>query len=494
MRRKIPIFYSAILLTGVNLLLRLVGTSFQVYLSGRIGASGIGLVQLVLSVGSLSMTAGMAGVRTATMYLCAEELGKKRPQNIRWVLSGCFLYSILISATISLGLYIFAPVIAQFWIGHVQTVSAIRLYAAFLPMVCLCGCMTGYFTAANRIGTLAAVEVAEQALSMTFTLSLLHFWAGEDPYKACMAVVCGSSVSACFTFLCLLFLRLREKAPAGPRLPVRRRLLDIAVPLALADDLKAGLSTAENLMVPKRLALYGAIASPLAAFGTVCGMVFPVMMFPAAILFGLAELLIPELARCAASGSSVRIRYLTGRSLRLSMLYGCFIGGLLFLLADPLCLSLYQSQQAGQYLRLYALLVPMLYCDLITDAMTKGLGKQKICMQYNILTAAMDILLLYLLLPKYGMQGYFFSFLITHLINFILSLRLLLKSAGSCISFCVTVLTLTAVIFAVWAASSLYSVVLQVGVYLLLLVSLLFLFNVLGKEDLVWLKGLLLRT
>ena len=45
MPKKLPIFYSALLLTGVNLLLRLVGTSFQVYISGRIGAAGVGLLQ-----------------------------------------------------------------------------------------------------------------------------------------------------------------------------------------------------------------------------------------------------------------------------------------------------------------------------------------------------------------------------------------------------------------------------------------------------------------
>ena len=57
MRRKMPIFYSALMLTGVNLLLRLVGTSFQVYLSGRIGAEGIGLLQLTMSVGMMAMVA-----------------------------------------------------------------------------------------------------------------------------------------------------------------------------------------------------------------------------------------------------------------------------------------------------------------------------------------------------------------------------------------------------------------------------------------------------
>ena len=94
MSRKLPIFYSALLLTIVNLLLRLVGTSFQVYLSGRIGAEGIGLLQLILSVGSMALVAGTAGIRTATMYLSAEQVGRKTTQNNRWVLSNCLMYSI----------------------------------------------------------------------------------------------------------------------------------------------------------------------------------------------------------------------------------------------------------------------------------------------------------------------------------------------------------------------------------------------------------------
>lgn len=159
----------------------------------------------------------------------------------------------------------------------------------------------------------------------------------------------------------------------------------------MADVLKSGISTTENLMVPKRLALNSLIDSPLAAFGIVSGMVFPVLMFPACILFGLAELLIPELARCAAAGSKQRISYLVRRSLRTAMLYGIVFSGLEFLLAEGLCNSLYHNAEAGRRLRLYALLIPMLYCDAITDAMTKGLGQQKVCVRYNIITNSMDV-------------------------------------------------------------------------------------------------------
>ena len=491
MRRKMPMFYSALLLTGVNLLLRLVSTSFQVYISGRLGAAGVGLLQLVLSVGMLAMTAGMAGVRTATMYLTAEELGKNRPGNVKWILRGCFLYSILCSGAVAFGVYAAAPVIAELWIGDVRTVAAIRTFAAFLPIVCLSGCMTGYFTAANRIGTLAGVEIAEQLCSMAVTMTALAFWAGHDPGKACQSVVLGSGVGACLTLGCLLLLRTKDAVSQTKKIPVRSRLLQTAVPLALADDLKVGINTTENLMVPNRLGLYPGTDAPLAQFGMVCGMVFPVLMFPTAILFALAELLIPELARCNAAQSHQRIEYLARRSLRIAMLYGCFCGGLLFLLAQPLCVSLYQNPEAGHHLKLYAFLAPMLYCDAITDAMTKGLGQQKICVRYNILTSALDVIFLFLLLPKYGMMGYFFSFFVTHLLNFCLSLRLLLKIAEVKIPFYIPALTGSATLAAVFGASFLQNIPMQIGAYLALLLSLLTLFRVISREDIFWVKGLL---
>ncbi len=491
MPKRLPLFYSALLLTGVNLLLRLVSTSFQVHISARLGAEGVGLLQLVLSVGGLSLTAGMAGIRTATMYLTAGELGRSRPGNVHWVLRGCIAYSLVCSSAAALTVWFAAPYIASGWIGEPRVTQALRLYALFLPTVCLSGCMTGYFTAANRIGTLAVVEIFEQLCYMACTMALLQFWADNEPGRACRAVVLGSGVSACFTAVCLGVLRLRSRPPVSPRIPVRRQLLDTALPLALADDLKSGITTAENLMVPRRLALYPGELTPLATFGVVCGMVFPVLMFPAAILFALAELLIPELARCAAAGSRERIAYLSKRSLKVALLYGCLCGGLLFLLARPLCMTLYANTEAGNHLRLYSLLVPMLYCDAMVDATNKGLGQQKLCVRYNILTATIDVIFLFLLLPEYGMHGYFFSFLISHLVNFILSLRLLLRTAEIRIPFHIPALSCAATLASAWGAGILSGVTARFLAFAALYGSLLTLFGVVKKEDMRWLRGLL---
>ena len=491
MGRNKPIFYNALLLTGVNLLLRFAGTGFQVYLSGRIGAEGIGLLQLVLSVGALALTVGTGGIRTATMYLCAEVVGQKCDRRMGWVLSGCIVYSIAFSTATSFLLYQFAPLIATGWIGTPEVFPAIRLFASFLPVCCLAGVMVGYYTGVNRIGTLAAVEVAEQFCSMTVTVLLLTFWADANPAKACQAVVLGSGAGACMTLLVLVLLKHRCKESAAERISMGKKLWETAVPLAVADTAKAGISTTENLMVPKRLALYPGSVSPLADFGIVCGMVFPVLMFPAAILFGLAELLIPEMARCSAAGSSARIQHLSERSLLLALIYGCFCGSILFLFAEPLCTRLYDTPDAGKYLRWFAVLAPMLYCDAITDAMTKGLGQQKICVRNNIITSAMDVVLLFILLPRYGVQGYFASFLITHLLNFALSILLLWKHVGNVIRFRTALGCAFSAAGAVIAASFVKSGLLSCICFLLLFSALLTLLGTIKRQDLIWFKGLI---
>jgi len=480
------------MLTSVHLLLRLIGTSFQVYLSGRIGAEGIGLLQLTLSAGTFAMVAGIAGIRTSTMYLTAEELGKQHTENIPWVLSGCILYALITGGSVALLLTVFAPQIAADLIGETQTVHSLRLYAGFLCVNCLCGVMTGYFTAECRIGTLAAVEVAEQLLSMAVTVLCLALWAGTDPGRACESVILGSGAGACMTLLCLTALRLRERGTCGPQIRIRKRLTATAVPLAMADILRSGIATLENMMVPRRLALFRGIRSPLASFGILTGMVFPVLMFPACILHALADLLIPELARCAAREDHDRIRHLVSKCLMIGLIYGIFFGGGMFLVAEDLCRKLFSEPESGAVLKRYAVLVPMLYCDALVDAMTKGLGQQKICVRYNIVTSAMDIAGLYLLLPKYGMDGYFFSFLVTHVINFLLSLRRLLMitktslnwSRGSrsvlaglaCTSLCVHAV-------APWMRISLFAVCLYCSLTLL---------GAVKTEDLLWIKSVLL--
>lgn len=492
MQKKHAMIYSAFLLTGANLLLRLVGMGFQVYLSGRIGAAGVGMLQLVLSVVSLLMTAAIAGIRTTTMYLSAETIGRGKPGAVAHVLSACFVYSLVCSTAVALLANSFAPRIASEWIGRSGAELSLRIFASFLPLTCLSGVMSGYFTAASRIKALTAVEFVEQFVSMTVTVLLLRRIPPTDAMHSCAAVVAGSSLSALSTLLCLVVLRQREpKLPPAPREKLTGKLLKTAVPLAIADDFRMGLSTVENLIIPKRLALFSQVVDPMASYGTICGMVFPVLMFPAALLFGLTELLIPEMSRCRAGGRMPRIRYLTARGLRMALVYGLVCGGVLFVAAEPLGQRLYHSADAGRYLRLFAPIAPMLYADIITDAMTKGMGQQVACVRYNIFTSFLDVVFLWILLPRFGIWGYYCSFVVTHGVNFCLSIGRLLRVTQLRLRLAMPIRALAAALAALGVSRLVEgSVIAQCGAYLAVFLCLCALLGVLRRADAAWLRSL----
>lgn len=431
--RKGSILYNAVLLTAVNLLLRGVSMVFQVYLAELIGAAGLGLLQLVLTVSSFAMTLGLCGMRTAAMYLCAEEYGKRRPDGAMAALRLCTARGLLISGIAGAALFFLSDTLAEVWVQDLRAAESLRILGVSLPLNCLISIWAGYFTACDRVRELVVVEIAERILSLAATFLLLIFWAKDDTERACCAILLGGIAASIVTALWMaaLIRRGNRGVPRTKGFFLKRRLFRLCIPLALNEYLRAGLATLEQFLIPFGLAHYsGSRDASMASYGTISGMVFPILMFPAAILYALSDLLIPELARCRGAYDDGRIRRLVKRCLSATFAFAAVVSLVMFVFSETLGMAVYHSEDAGRYLRLFAPMILFLYTDAITDGMCKGLGQQVACVRCNTVTSLLDVIFLYLLLPRFGIGGYYFSFVITHLINFAVSLHILLKVTG----------------------------------------------------------------
>ena len=422
MRDRPSIVYGTLLLAGANIALQGAAMGFRVWLSRRVGAAGLGLLQLVLSVGALARTAGISGARVAALYLCAGELGRGRPGGVRRALEACARYCLAMSMAAGLFLLLGANVLAARWIGDGTAAPALRLLGLFLPADCLGAVLGGYFTAAGRIRQLVAAEAIERAASIGLTVLLLR-----GPADVCRAVVLGGGLGSLLS-LCLLGGLCLRALPRSAPIPMTGRMLKISVPLALGDYARAGLSTCTNLLIPRGLARSGR-AEAMAAYGVVHGMVLPALWFPAALLFALVDLLIPELSRARAMGQTERIRTLTDRCFRASAVFACACAGTLHLSAAPLARAVYHNARAGEYLAVFAPMILFLYLDAVTDGLLKGLGQQLHCVRCTILTSTLEVAGLWLLLPRLGAAGYVLCFAATRLLNYLLSAARLWKTA-----------------------------------------------------------------
>lgn len=488
-----------LLLSLASIWMRGVSMLFQVWLSRRMGAAGLGLLQLVSTVGMLAATAGTAGVRVAAMYLTAEERGRKNPAGMRRASVCCLRYGFAVSVTVGLVLQFAAPWVSGVLLQEPDAAGALRLFGAFLPLSCLGAVLSGWFTACVKIRQLTLVEIITQP--MVLALAALFLSRAQDAAACCRAIMLANGLgeTGMLAVLYLLYRRAQKNIPPQNRDGMWRRLLRLCLPLAMSDLLRSGLSTAEQLLIPQGLAASGlAHTGGMAAYGVIHGMVFPVMMFPATLLYALADLLVPELARCDAAGSKARIAYLSRRCLQMGLLFAAFTAGLLYAAAAPLAQLLYADDRAGGYLQLFAPLILMLYLDAIVDAMLKGLGQQVVSVRYNILTSALDIILLLWTLPRWGIDGYFWSFTVSHGINFLLSLRRLLRITRSAPQpdYCLRVITVSA-LAAILARTvgkvptGAVSLIFIAGGYTVVFGALCVLWGVVGRQDLQWVRQLL---
>ena len=432
LRPKRSLLRDALFLTGVHLFLHGVSLAFGAFLSRRLGAGGMGLWQLILSAGGLAATLGCAGVRTAAAFLSAEELGRGRPGGVRSAVECCAVYGLSLSALSGTLLFCLSGVIARQALRAPEAAGALRIFALFLPAGCLCAVLSGCFTACGRIRRLAALEIAEELASLLLVFWLLGVRRPATAAESCRAIALAGGLAELAAAAAQLLLFRRDcRARPRERVPMASRLLRLCVPLGLSECLRAALSALEQFLIPWGLAQYGlSRAAALSGYGVLRGMVFPLLLFPAALLFSLSELLVPELARQRAAGHMERVRALVKSCLGAGFVYAACAAGLLLALARPLGLLVYKSEEAGRQLQLFAPLVLILYPDALADALNKGLGRQTACARISLFASVLDVLLLRLLLPRLGLAGFYFSFAGTRLLNSALTLRLLRRASG----------------------------------------------------------------
>ena len=399
------------LLTGSSLAMSLISMSFQVWLVGRIGSAGIGLYQLVVSVSFLCTTFAVSGIRFTSTRLVSEELGAQSEGGIGAAMASCFAYCLFFGLSAMLILYSCAEPIGFLWIGDARTVRSLRICAFSMPFLSLTSAMGGYFTACGRVWKPTVVHLFEQLVTIAFAALFLLRSPGGDIEASCAAVMLGSVAGDVIAFFLMLLFFLGDLASYSScdckESRLMGRMLRLALPLAFSAYARSALSTLEHILVPRGLRASGLSAdSSLSGYGTIQGMVMPILSFPACILISLSELMIPELTEAQVRGDTAGIRRLVRSILKKSLGYSVAAALFLFLFSDRLGILIYHSADAGHYLRLLAPLVPVMYTDTIVDGCLKGLGQQVWSMGINILDAGLGVLLVLLVLPEHALTGY----------------------------------------------------------------------------------------
>ncbi|MDR1821341.1 MAG: oligosaccharide flippase family protein [Oscillospiraceae bacterium] len=426
-RRLRALLKNTALLTATSLFMRAIGMVFEVWLTRRIGASGIGLFQLVMSVSALAATVAISGIRFAATRLVAMQLGKESGRGVYFAMKKCLIYSVVCGSAAGALLFFFAPAIGTRAIGDARTVLSLRILALSLPCFSLSSVIQGYFTAVTRVLKQSVVAIIEQFIRIAVIFAALTNAASHDLEYACAIIVFGGVTGEIISFFLYYILyrfdRRQISSAKGSTEGVTREMFGIAVPLALSAYARTALTTLQHLLIPRGLKKFGQSSEgALASYGMISGMVFPVLMFPSALFYALAEMMVPELTDAETRGDYTKIKKLIKKTLLYCFVFSVIIMTAIMACSEFLGKSVYKTPDVARLIRQIAWLVPIMYLDGVTDGMLRGLGLQVYAMGVNIADSVISLVLVWWLLPRFGISGYVFMIFFTEIFNFILSI------------------------------------------------------------------------
>lgn len=266
---------NTLLLTAAAFLMKTVAVSFNVYLTNKIGADGIGLFQLITAVYGMSITFSVAGIRLAAMRIVADNIALGK-YNDRQIMRRCLVYSFICGTVIAALLAGFSEFIGSKWIGDVRSVPSLKVLSLSLPFVAMSAALNGYFTSVKKIVRYTAVQLSEQVFKIVVTVFLLKSVITHGLEASCTAIVFGISSAEFFSLVCSYtlyrFSVCKPKETENGR-DIWKRILKISIPDTVGSEMRSILMTVEHLLIPVGFRKSGSDPqTALANYGVIHGM------------------------------------------------------------------------------------------------------------------------------------------------------------------------------------------------------------------------------
>jgi len=378
---------NAFILSGAAIISKVLGAFYQAFLYQSVGSGGVGIYMKGINFYAMLLAISAAGIPIAISKLMSEERAAGRVD----VANRIFTYSvkllIFLGLILSIGLYVFAPLIADKIFADPRTTYVLQAMAPALFFVTVMSSLRGYFQGKQQMLPTGLSQVFEQiarvGFSVGITIFILKNFTGDNTLKIINGVAFGPFIGAILGLIVLLIFFKRkdedivlDKSNRLENFKILKRIILFALPVTLAALLPTFLDVIEGIIIPTRLLASGfSLAASDRLYGSFSGAVLALVNLIVSTSAAFAISIVPAIAAAIGRNDKADL----ARKVKLSIKMVNFISvpagfGLLFL-GKPILDLIFNAADAYQIMQFSFIMILFIGLYHNTTGILQGMGK-----------------------------------------------------------------------------------------------------------------------
>lgn len=423
---KQNIYRSAALVTVFSTVEKALSFFYRIVLSRIIGAEGLGIYQICLSVFAVFLTAASSGIPVTVSRLMAKNGAKNDIKGKNAAVTAGVVATLMFTVPMAVILF-FGRNLLGFLFTDDRCMNVFILLLPGLILTSIYAVMRGSFWGNKQFLPYSIIELLEDAVMVV--LGCILVYGVTDPVAGAERAAIAVLVSYVFSFIVSLFWYFKKGGRFSNPKRQLKPLFSSSMPITAMRTSTSVLNSAVAILLPVLLMnAYGLDNSEaISLYGVAIGMSVPILFIPSALIGSISVVVAPELAENYYKNKTALVKFDIEKSVKAAIFIATLIIPVLFVLGDEIGSVLYSNEMSGEIIQNCAFILLPMCLAMITTTVLNSMNCEKKTLLYYIIGAALMIVSIVALTRFVGVYSYMIGLAASFVISAVFNLRLLAK-------------------------------------------------------------------
>ena len=417
---RVPnLIFSTILLFLSNLIVRVLGFLYKIFLSKVIGEAGLGIYHILFNFLMICLALTTTGIPTTLSCLVANKKAFNDKHNSNVLFISTLYVAFFISLVLSLFISFNAKYISLTLLKDSNLDLLILAICPAIVVITISNILRGYYYGLKDVLVPAIGQIIEQITRIIFVFLIIMYINNKalNCYIALLGISIGEMINILFTTICLYkntnlynkyTIHIKDFYNASIE------TLKMSIPITCNRLSNILLHSLSSMIVPSRLVISGiSYTQSLSMYGVISGMVMPFVYLPFTLGSALVVNLIPSISQEMSLGKYKNVIKKINYALLLTFTVGILSSLLFYIFGDRLCLILFNNKLAGTYLKSMFLVPLFISLNHTLSGILHSIRKEIASSIITIVSMFIQLISLYVLLPVPELNIYAYIYTVT---------------------------------------------------------------------------------